>query len=143
MYNSIGYSSTQDDILILRNLLDLSSKDGTMLIMQTENREWRMKNFEPLIVMDYEKIQMHEHWKFNSNDSRFEGILKFYEKKSQRLDFVQELPIILRLYTLHEMELLLSNSGWTLIKSFGDIGTLQQMSADSSEIVTVSINKNE
>jgi len=83
MYNSLGYSSIKDDLIILQNLLTLSSKNGCVLITQTENRDWRLKNFEPYILSDYDKLQVQEYWKFNLAKSTAEGNWKFYRKNNK------------------------------------------------------------
>jgi SAM-dependent methyltransferase len=141
MFNSIGYSTIKEDLKIFKNLLNLSSKNGTILITQTENRDWRIKNFEPCIISDYGTIQLHEQWTFNLEDSISEGILRFYRKKNLILHPLLELPIRLRLYSLHELKGILYQSGWNFLKSYGNISTLEQASTDSTGIVTVSTNK--
>jgi hypothetical protein len=81
MFNSLGYSGVDEDTIMLQNLLTLSSKNGCILITQTENRDWRLKNFEPYIISDFGKYQVLEYWKFNLVDSTSEGIWRFYRKK--------------------------------------------------------------
>jgi SAM-dependent methyltransferase len=140
MYNSIGYGPLEEDILILRNLMRLASKEGTILITQTENKDWRIKNFRPLIIDDYGWLQIHEHWKYDLDTSIFEGNLKFYRKQGSELDLLLELPVSMRLYSLIELKQVLYNSGWNFEKSYGNIGTLDPFSPDCPELVTVSKN---
>jgi len=141
MDNSIGYATRKKDLMIFKNLLSLSSESGTILITQTENRDWRIKNFEPCIIADYGTIQTHAQWKFNLEDSIFEGILRFYRKRNRTLYLLLNLPIHLRLYSLHELKQILHESGWNLVKSYGNISTLEPASTDRAEIITVSTNK--
>lgn len=141
MYNSIGYATPEEDIQIFKSLLGLASERGSILITQTENRDWRIKNFQPSIITDYDTTQLHEQWKFNMEDSIFHGGLKFYRKQSHGLNFIRNIDIHLRLYSLHELKQILHKSGWSLIKSYGNIRTLEPASTDSSEIITVSTNK--
>ncbi len=141
MYNSIGYATLKEDLQIFKNLLSLSSKKGTILITQTENRDWRIKNFQHYIISEYDTTQIHEQWKFNLEDSIFDGILKFYRKENRHLNLIQNLPVHLRLYSLHELKQILYESGWNYVKSYGNISTLEPASTDSPEIITVSTNK--
>lgn len=142
MFNSLGYSGVDEDLIILQNLLTLSSKNGCILIIQTENRDWRMKNFEPCIISDFGKLQVHEYWKFNLVTSTSEGNWKFYRKKNSNnsLQLALDLQLSQRLYSLHELKEVINRSGWTFVKSFGSIEHLQQVSPDTQEIITVSKN---
>lgn len=142
MFNSLGYSGVDEDLLILQNLLSLSSKDGCVLITQTENRDWRMKNIEPCIVTDFGKHLVHEHWKFNFENSTSEGNWKYYKKKNRgyRLQLVLDLQLSQRLYSLHELKDVINRSGWRFVKSFGSIEHMQQASPDTQQIITVSKN---
>jgi SAM-dependent methyltransferase len=142
MFNSLGYSGVDEDLIILQNLLTLSSKNGCILITQTENRDWRLKNFEPYIISDFDKLQVHEYWKFNLLDSTSEGIWKFYRKKKRNysLQLALDLQLSQRLYSLHELKEIINRSGWRYVKSFGSIMNLQQVSPDTQEIITVSKN---
>jgi D-alanine-D-alanine ligase len=142
MFNSLGYSGVNQDLIILQNLLSLSSKDGCILITQTENRDWRLKNFEPYIISDFGKHQVLEYWKFNLVDSTSEGIWRFYTKKnkSSTLQLKLDLHYNQRLYSLHELKEIINRSGWRFVKSFGSIEQLQQVSPDTQEIITVSKN---
>jgi SAM-dependent methyltransferase len=141
MYNSIGYSTLKEDLQIFKNLLSLSSSERTILITQTENRDWRIKNLQPFMITEYERTEIHEQWKFNLEDSLFNGILKFYKKGNRRLNLIRDLPVHLRLYSLHELKQILNETGWKYIKSYGDITTLDPAGLESPEIITVSTNK--
>jgi SAM-dependent methyltransferase len=143
MFNSLGYASVDEDLIILQNLLTLSSKNGCILITQTENRDWRLKNFEPHIISDFGKYQVLEYWKFNLVDSTSEGFWRFYRKKnrSSSLQLKLDLHYNQRLYSLHELKEVINRSGWKFVKSFGSIEHLQQqVSPDTQEIITVSKN---
>jgi SAM-dependent methyltransferase len=142
MFNSLGYSGVDQDLITLQNLLTLSSKNGCILITQTENRDWRLKNFEPYIISDFDKLQVHEYWKFNLVNSTSEGNWKFYRKKnrSRSLQLALDLQLSQRSYSLHELKEVINRSGWRFVKSFGSIEQLQQVSSDTQEIVTVSKN---
>lgn len=113
MFNSLGYSGVDEDLIMLQNLLNLSSKNGCILITQTENRDWRLKNFEPYIISDFGKYQVLEYWKFNLVDSTSEGIWRFYRKKnrSSSLQFKLDLHYNQRLYSLHELKEVINRSG--------------------------------
>ena len=65
MCNSIGYTDTTDNLGIC------SSKFLSYLLMmvifvtETENRDWRIRNFFPFVNHDYGNLQVYEKWEFN------------------------------------------------------------------------------
>jgi SAM-dependent methyltransferase len=140
MFNSIGYSSTTDDLKLFRDILNLAVH-GAILVTETENRDFRIRNFLPYINYDFNRLQIHESWKFNFENSTAESICKFYEQDESKngcLRLLLDLPIHMRLYSLHELKEILNKSGWTYQKSYGDIRTLNIASFDNQEIVTIS-----
>ena len=50
MFNSLGLLGAEEDLITLWNLITLSSKNECILITQTENRDWRIRNFEPYVI---------------------------------------------------------------------------------------------
>ena len=92
MFNSIGYLSEDQDIRILKQLLSLADK-GCILIMQTENRDWRIMNTPNNSIFEFDKVLINEVWKLNQYTSIAHGISKFYPRDSQnnclnlRLDY--------------------------------------------------------
>ena len=142
MFNSLGYSGEDEDLILLQELLTLSSKKGCVLITQTENRDWRLRNFEPYIISDFGKLQVQEHWEFNIVNSTSEGNWKFYRKKANdhSLQLALDLQLSQRLYSLHELKGVINRSGWKFVRSFGSIECWQQVSPNTQEIITVSKN---
>jgi SAM-dependent methyltransferase len=140
MFNSLGYTSKDDDIITFRNLLSLASKEGCVLITQTENRDWRLKNFEPYIISDFGKLQVNEFWKFNLVSSTSEGNWKIYKKirRNLGLELLLDLKLSQRLYSLHELKDTIELAGWKFVKGYGSIKLLQEVSPDTAEIITVS-----
>jgi len=141
MFNSIGYTSTEDDLKLFKDILTLAVTEG-ILITETDNRDYRIRNFLPYINYDFGKLQIYESWKFNLENSTAESISKFYEKdvggNNNYLQLLLDLPTHMRLYSLHELKALLNKSGWKYKKSYGNIRTLNSAALDTPEIVTIS-----
>jgi hypothetical protein len=49
MFNSLGVKEDEDDLLMLRDLVKIASNYCT-LVIQVENRDWRLRNFHPNII---------------------------------------------------------------------------------------------
>jgi SAM-dependent methyltransferase len=139
MCNSIGYTDTKDDLDLFRRILELSVDDA-ILVTETENRDWRLRNFFPFINHDYGNLQVYEKWEFNFENSVAQSTSCFYQKNHSvdGLSFLLNLSIRLRLYSLHELKDLLNLSGWTFIKSYGGLSSLCPANSDAFEIVTIS-----
>jgi len=139
MCNSLGFTNTNDDLDLFRRTLELSIDDG-IFVTETENRDWRIRNFLPFVNHDYGKLQVYEKWEFNFENSIAQSSSHFYQKNqsSSSLSFLLNLSIHLRLYSLHELKDLLNLSGWTFLKSYGGLKSLGSANSDAVEIVTIS-----
>jgi SAM-dependent methyltransferase len=142
MDNSFGYLEKSNDVSMLKSLLKVASQN-CILIMETENRDWRLRNFEPITHFESEMLQMFGFWKFKFETSVSEGTLKFYERRStdrRNLRLSLELKMQLRLYSLHELVDLISKSGWRYKESYDEIISLKQFSGNSMSIFSVSFS---
>jgi SAM-dependent methyltransferase len=139
MFNSLGYTNTGDDLKLFKDILGLALT-GCILITETENRDWRIRNFLPYINYDFEKLQVYENWEFDLESSTARSITRFYEKDAgnNNLQLVLELPTHMRLYSLHELKNLINTSGWMYQKSYGSIQKLQPLSLETQDMVIVS-----
>ena len=76
--NTLGYSSFQDDIDLLKDLHNIG--DGKAIVVtHTENRDWRIRNFQPFIEYRFAKLIIHELWKLDLESSVFKGDAHYYE----------------------------------------------------------------
>lgn len=137
MDNSFGYKKESDDICMLKEIYKVASKN-CILIMETENRDWRIVNFEPITIFNAKNIKIYEKWRFNFENSISESESTFYQKKGKVFHLSLKINTTLRLYSLHELKNLLNKSGWKYLKSFGDISTLKPFDNSTSNIITVS-----
>lgn len=140
MDNSFGYLDESRDRDMLKNLLKISKKN-CILILETENRDWRLQNFEPVTSFESDNVQIYGRWKFNFASSVSEGLIKFYSRSSAQdhnMSLSLSLPMLMRLYSIHELISLLKKAGWTYKESYDDIVSLRPFS--NSEISTFSIS---
>jgi len=143
MDNSFGYFGKLEDILMLNNLIKVASKN-CILIVETENRDWRLSNFEPVTFFRSNKIEMHTTWKFDFETSVSTGNSKFYRKmnnENNKMQLVLKIKIRYRLYSLHELREILNTSGWIYKEAFDDIISLKPFFNDSLSIFSISIRK--
>ena len=127
MDNSFGYLDKPKDIVMLKNLLKVGNRN-CILVLETENRDWRLQNFELITSFELEMMQIFGRWKFNFEIFVLEGTINFYRRNSMndnnlRLDL--KLQMLMRLYSMHELIDLLDKAGWNYRESYDDIALLK------------------
>jgi hypothetical protein len=140
MDNSFGYMDSANDMIMLENLLRVANQK-CILIMETENRDWRLLNFEPTTFFESDKMQMIARWKFHFETSISEGSVRFYERSSlndRNLRLSLKLQMLMRLYSMHELIELICRAGWNYRESYDDIISLGPFSNSNMSIFTVS-----
>jgi SAM-dependent methyltransferase len=139
LFDSVGFVGEAQDIQMLTNIFKLAATN-CILVTETENRDWIIRNLQPQVNLDFEKLEIHEIWRFNLETSVAESRSKFYEKNPNgtSLCLVLDLNTSLRLYSLHELIRIINSAGWKYIKSLGDILTLEPASSDTPDILTIS-----
>jgi SAM-dependent methyltransferase len=143
MDNSFGYRGESKDIKMFKELLKVAKK-GCILLIETENRDWRLANFERVTFFSSKKIEIHTVWKFNFEESVSDGTWMFYEKDRKdesTLRLRLRLQMLMRLYSLHELKQIVEKSGWRYIESYDDIVTLEPFSNGSISTFTVCISE--
>ena len=104
MDNSMGYAGISNDSTMLRELHKIAGRN-CILIIETENRDWRLRNFESVSVHEFDDIVVYEKWNVNLENSEFESLSSFYEKVNgdeNDLNLLLKLGNTMRLYSLHE-----------------------------------------
>ena len=142
MDNSFGYEDKNKDIQMLCNLLKVAKK-GCVIILETENRDWRLQNFEPITLFESNKTRIHATWKFHFETSVSEGSFKFYKKRSNKTNHMMlnlKLQMLMRLYSLHELIEVIQLSGWNYKESYDDIVSLKRFANSSMSIFSVSVS---
>jgi SAM-dependent methyltransferase len=138
MEASHGYSSEFEDIEMLKHLFQVA-EEGCVLIIESENRDYTLKNFRTNIHYDFEKYHIDETWHFNYETSVSEGYCTYYYKDSkENLRLILELNTRLRLYSLHELIRIIQTAGWTFRQCYGNLMKIEKPDYDSLDLITVS-----
>jgi SAM-dependent methyltransferase len=139
LFDSVGFVGEAQDIQMLTNIFKLAATN-CILVTETENRDWIIRNLQAQVNLDFENLEIHETWRFNLETSAAESRSKFYEKNANgaSLCLVLDLNTSLRLYSLHELIRIINSAGWKYIKSLGDILTLEPASSETPDILTIS-----
>jgi 2-polyprenyl-3-methyl-5-hydroxy-6-metoxy-1,4-benzoquinol methylase len=141
MDTSIGYLSEENDIDVFKDLFDLAEK-GCILLLQTENRDWRIMNTPNCSIDDFGQVLINEVWNLDQSTSIAKSRSKFYRKDGDgRYCLRLELETQLRLYALHELRNILQSSGWNFLRAYGDLRTSTDITFDSPNLITISQKK--
>ena len=122
MFQSIGYISRAYDLAMFKNLRKISS-NNCLLVLETENKDWRLRNFEKNKIYEYDSIRIVEKWRFDVKDDIFRNRMKIYTRgKDNRFqDLVLDLPTYMILYTLEELNEITKKAGWKFVRSYHSV----------------------
>ena len=138
MSSSLGFISEEYDVKMLKNVYSLSN-NGSVLVIEFENRDHTLKNFRSQINYDIKNLHVYERWRFDYEVSKAIGECKYYEKQHDNsLKYLVEIETTLRLYSLHELKKLINSTGWKYMECCGNIMTIDRPNLDYEDIVTIS-----
>lgn len=138
MFQSIGYISRAYDLCMFKNLLKISSNQ-CFLILETENRDWRLRNFEENKRYDYGTLRIVENWQFDPKNNIFKNKMKVYTKGKNNAHWklVLDIPTYMILYSLDELKEITRKAGWKYLRSYHSIRSLNPASIRSKMPVSV------
>ena len=138
MWTSIGYYGEETDKRILKQLNQLSSSSG-ILVLELANRDCLVKHFQRFGITDIEDYELHEHRKLDLERSHINVLWKFYKKEGEQLNHITTIPLNHRIYSLHELINLMEITGWEYVNSYG---TLDLKPVTQDTFRTIIIGKN-
>ncbi len=139
LFTSIGYYDEKTDVKVFKQLRQMSRKDGC-LIVDTFNRDWMVRNFRPLDVIDKgEEISYKETRRFNLETSRMESECTYYKKRMDDLIHLKTVNVDHRVYSLHEIKNMIEEAGWAPHAFYGALDQ-RPASWDANRIIAVAVN---
>jgi SAM-dependent methyltransferase len=139
MGNSFGFVDENFDVLMLKNIASVLHK-GSLVILEVENRDWTLRNFQAFKFRQKERIQVNETWKLISETSTFGSKFSYFELDSKEKGLLRpilNLNIRLRLYSLHEIIRLLAVAGLSYEISYESIYDHSPVRHQNQDIVVV------
>lgn len=136
LVTSIGYYDDETDMDVFTQLLELTASNG-ILVIDITNRDWIIRNF---LARDVSKVGDDlvkvEERKLNLENSRMKSVWKYYRKQGQDLKYADTFEIDHRVYSLHELKMLVEESGWTYQTCYGSF-SLDAFTMDSNRMILV------
>ena len=134
---TLGFLDDGFDLRILKNIVKVL-RIGSILILEIEDRDWTLRNFQKFMISRHRDIEMCEEWKFNSESSISESVSKFYQvQKDNNRSVLLELRTTLRLYSLHEVIKLLTLAGLSYLGSYESIFNLIPLTHLTQDMIVV------
>ncbi len=135
LLTSLGYWDDQTDLSILEQLRDLAAP-GAILMVDTINRDYVIKHFEPTSMEEFGNITYVERRTLDLDGSRIRSRWTFYRKKGDDLSHAMSVDVSQRMYSPHELRGLLQAAGWKEVKVFSG-WDLKPLSSDIYRLMAV------
>jgi cyclopropane fatty-acyl-phospholipid synthase-like methyltransferase len=133
---SMGYYGEKEDVRTFKSLLGVTSSRA-ILVIDTVNRDYLVKNFREKEISVLDDIEWHEFRKLNLENSHMENNWRFYRKTRESLRLLLEVPVSHRVYSLHELKQVANSAGWKYLESYGSTERLTPVTADSFHMTLV------
>jgi SAM-dependent methyltransferase len=133
---SMGYYREKDDVITFRSLRGVTSP-GAILLIDTVNRDYLVKNFQEKATSELNGIEWHESRKLNLENSYMENNWRFYRKTRESLQLLLEVPLSHRVYSLHELKQIIICAGWNYLESYGSMERMTAVTNDSFHMALV------
>ena len=118
MFTSHGYYGAEADVELFHQLRSLA-RPGAVLVVQTANRDWIIRNFEPEGVEKAGNIRMLQRRTLDLETSSIANRWEFYEGEGESLELKLALDLEHRIYSLHELKAMLESVGWSYLDGLG------------------------
>jgi SAM-dependent methyltransferase len=130
LFTSMGYWDEETDIQIFKQVLDLTKRDG-ILIIHTVNRDYLIKNFQFRDVTYSEEgmVTILER-RLDLENSRLFNTWKYYREEGKNLEHLGTIELNHRIYSLHELKKLVEKSGWSFQTCYGNY-KMQPLTTDT------------
>jgi len=134
MFTSNGYFGKSGDITMFSRFREIAADDAT-LILQTVNRDWVVRNFEPEGMDWAGDLRVIQNRTFDFETSTILNDWEFWEGSGPDIRRRLSIHMKHRVYSLHEIMELLEQTGWSVVQGYGasdaDMSDLKPMEFDS------------
>ena len=135
MFTSNGYFGKSGDITMFSKFREIAADNAT-LIVQTVNRDWVVRNFEPEGMDTAGDLRVIQNRAFEFETSTILNDWEFWEGSGPDIKHKLSIHMRHRVYSLHEMMELLEHTGWSVAQTYGtsdaQMSDLKPMEFDST-----------
>jgi SAM-dependent methyltransferase len=117
LLTSLGYWDDETDVSILGQFYQLAAPGGVLLV-DTINRDYVIKHFQPTSFEDYGEIAYLDERTLELEISRIRSRWTFYRKEGEDLRRALSVEVVTRIYAPHELKGQMERAGWRGVKVF-------------------------
>src|SRR2546428_7196561 len=117
LWSSHGYYGEEEDVRMFTALRGRAARNG-LLVDDPVNRDYLILNPQPATVDVVGDMELHERRRFEPETSWHESNWSFYAKSGQDRKLKAKLRIHHRVYSLHELIVILERAGWRYVMSY-------------------------
>lgn len=137
VFTSIGYGSEMADKIFFRSLRRVVRKGGLLVIAQLVNRDYIFSHYVERMYDETNKLLVLQTNELDVAHSREKSVWRLYTKKGKTLSEASQVKIDLRLYSPHEVALMLEGSGWRVSDVYDSLSYRRSFSVASSSYAVV------
>lgn len=145
MDTSIVRSTLGEERMLLRSIHEVAHL-GSILVVETANRDSFLKHRISLPFVqtfDKGKLQRHILATYDRRTKHIKGEWRFYRKRRNGdLKHLLTVSMDSNIHSEHDLRTITEESGWTFLKSYGNIQRLNGLDSDSFHIVMVAKRAN-
>ncbi len=120
MGTSMGYYGEETDLRTFADIRKVMKPKG-LLVIETVNRDYIIRNFQRVNISKLEGIEWHETRNLNLETSTMESRSKYFKQRGASLRLVADIPFVIRVYSIHELKKLVESAGWKYLESYGSL----------------------
>lgn len=137
---AMGYYGEDADLQTFADIRK-DTNPRALLVIETVNRDYLVKNFQPVSIYALDGIEWHDIRKLNLETSTMENSWKYFKKSGASLRLVADIPVSHRVYSIHELRKLVESAGWKYLECYGSIRGLVPLAFDSFHMTLVAQNR--
>ena len=140
VWTSIGYYSKRIDERLFKSVAQLLKKKGLFLILNTMSQEHLLNHYCSSMFNETDRYMvLHQNNRFDRYHSVNTETWVFYEKNGRDLEYVDELELRLRIYSLAEIVEMAESAGMEFVEAYDNLRDLSSARPDS--VINVVLQK--
>ncbi len=132
VWTSIGYYTKSVDMKLFKTVAQLLKKNGLFLILHTMSQEYLLGHYCNSMFNETDKYMvLHQNNRFDRYHSVNREKWVFYAKNGRNLEYVDELELRLRIYSLAEIVEMAEAAGMEFVEAYDNLKDLSPVRPDS------------
>jgi ubiquinone/menaquinone biosynthesis C-methylase UbiE len=137
IFTSIGFGSENDDLAFFRGLRRVVRKGGLFVIGRLASRDFIFSHFSANLYDETERLVVLQQNELDVQGSRLKSRWRFYRKVGDSLRYATESSVDLRLYSPHELVMMLKKADWKVGAIYDSLTSRGEYSPDSRSMTVI------